>query len=182
MVSPFWYVAVASVCLRALGVRHGKTERIWGGSDCRATTDVRHMFLVCALCAWHGNQHLCQKQVRAKDFFGSHLRLGGHHVVVSPLVSGSVEPLTQWAALRAAHAEVGQRPHRSILVRRRGFEPPRACAHYHLKVARLPIPPPAHVGLDNTELCGICPQKQPLARLSYSFFFSGFSTGSSFCS
>ena len=32
-----------------------------------------------------------------------------------------------------------------ILVRERGLEPPQPCGHYHLKVARLPIPPLAHV-------------------------------------
>ncbi len=46
----------------------------------------------------------------------SHLRLGDRRVAVSPLVGGSPEPPTHWAALRAAHAEVGQRPLRSILV------------------------------------------------------------------
>ena len=60
--------------------------------------------------------NLLNKKVAAKEIFGSHLRLGGRQVVVSPLVGGSVEPPTQWAALRAAHAEVGQRPLRSILV------------------------------------------------------------------
>ena len=65
--------------------------------------------------------NLFAKKVAAKEIFGSHLRLSGRQVVVSPLVVGSVEPPTQWAALRAAHAEVGQRPLRSILVRRRGL-------------------------------------------------------------
>ena len=32
-----------------------------------------------------------------------------------------------------------------FLVRRRGLEPPQDCSHYHLKVARLPIPPPPHI-------------------------------------
>ncbi len=30
------------------------------------------------------------------------------------------------------------------MVPRRGFEPPRGCPHWHLKPARLPIPPPGH--------------------------------------
>ena len=30
------------------------------------------------------------------------------------------------------------------MVRERGLEPPQPCGHYHLKVARLPIPPLAH--------------------------------------
>ena len=37
-----------------------------------------------------------------------------------------------------------------LLVRRRGLEPPQDCSHYHLKVARLPIPPPPH-SLDNVK-------------------------------
>ena len=36
------------------------------------------------------------------------------------------------------------------LVSKRGFEPPRAYAHYPLKVARLPVPPLGHAGLDYT--------------------------------
>ena len=65
--------------------------------------------------------NLFAKKVAAKEIFGSHLRLGGRRVVVASPVGGSTEPPTQWAALRAAHAEVGQRPLRSILVRRRGL-------------------------------------------------------------
>jgi hypothetical protein len=30
------------------------------------------------------------------------------------------------------------------MVRRRGLEPPRGCPHQHLKLARLPVPPPPH--------------------------------------
>ena len=65
------------------------------------------------------------KKVAAKKIFGSHLRLGGRRVVVSPLIGGSTEPPTQWAALRAAHAAVGRRPLRSILVPGAGIEPAR---------------------------------------------------------
>ena len=36
-----------------------------------------------------------------------------------------------------------------ILVRGRGLEPPRAEAHQPLKLARLPIPPPAHNNYSN---------------------------------
>ena len=56
---------------------------------------------------------------------------------------------TAWAALCAAHSLVGSQPLSSILVRRRGFEPPRDYSRYHLKVVRLPIPPPAHRDLRN---------------------------------
>ena len=31
------------------------------------------------------------------------------------------------------------------MVRTRGLEPPQDCSHYHLKVARLPIPPRPHI-------------------------------------
>jgi hypothetical protein len=34
---------------------------------------------------------------------------------------------------------------KSIVVRTRGLEPPQPYGHYHLKVARLPIPPRPHV-------------------------------------
>src|SRR5690606_23124555 len=38
-------------------------------------------------------------------------------------------------------------------VPRRGFEPPRPCERYHLKVVRLPVPPPGHrIGPDRTDL------------------------------
>ena len=47
-------------------------------------------------------------------------------------------------------------------VRRRGLEPPRACAHYHLKVARLPIPPPAHGEIDTTVQTLLCLQQRRL--------------------
>ncbi len=69
------------------------------------------------------DDNLFAKKVAAKEIFGSHLRLGDRRVAVSPLVGGSPEPPTHWAALRAAHAEVGQRPLRSILVPKTGFEP-----------------------------------------------------------
>ncbi len=34
------------------------------------------------------------------------------------------------------------------LVRMRGLEPPRPCGHWHLKPARLPIPPSGHEALE----------------------------------
>jgi len=49
----------------------------------------------------------------------SNLRLGGKVVVVAvgdAQENGSVSVPTQWAALRAAHASVGQMPTSSILV------------------------------------------------------------------
>ena len=71
---------------------------------------------------------LFRKKVTAKEIFGSHLRLGGRQLGVASddgAVGGSVESPTAWAALRAAHAEAGQRPTSSILVGERGLEPPR---------------------------------------------------------
>lgn len=35
---------------------------------------------------------------------------------------------------------------KGVVVRERGLEPPQPCGHYHLKVARLPIPPLAPIG------------------------------------
>ena len=63
--------------------------------------------------------NLFAKKVAAKEIFGSHLRLGGK--VVAPAAgespeNGSVSAPTQWAALRAAHASVGQKPTSQILV------------------------------------------------------------------
>ena len=37
-----------------------------------------------------------------------------------------------------------QSPEKGAMVPRRGLEPPRPCGHWHLKPARLPIPPPGH--------------------------------------
>ncbi len=57
----------------------------------------------------------------------SHLRLGGKVVALAAgelLENGSVSVPPQWAALRAAHASVGQIPTSQILVPRRGLEPP----------------------------------------------------------
>jgi hypothetical protein len=36
----------------------------------------------------------------------------------------------------------------TVVVRTRGLEPPQDCSHYHLKVARLPIPPRPRVDPD----------------------------------
>jgi len=68
---------------------------------------------------------LFAKKVVAKEIFGSHLRLGGRQLTCDDCVPAEYQALatpTQWAALRAAHPEVGQRPLRSILVRERGLE------------------------------------------------------------
>ena len=68
------------------------------------------------------------KKVCAKEIFGSNLRLGGNVLAVA---AGDDENRveksgqTAWAALRAAHASVGQKPTSQILVRGRGLEPPR---------------------------------------------------------
>jgi len=56
----------------------------------------------------------------------SHLRLGGRQLTLAAgevEENGSVLVPTQWAALRAAHCAVGQRPLRSILVEMAGVEP-----------------------------------------------------------
>jgi hypothetical protein len=39
-----------------------------------------------------------------------------------------------------------------LMVPRRGLEPPRPCGHWHLKPARLPIPPPGQTGPSFTAL------------------------------
>ena len=44
----------------------------------------------------------------------------------------------QWTALAAVHQKNSVSSSVSTMVRTRGLEPPRACAHYHLKVACLP--------------------------------------------
>jgi len=62
---------------------------------------------------------LFAKKVAAKEIFGSHLRLGGRQLTLAAgevKENGSSSVPTQWAALRAAHCAVGQRPLRSILV------------------------------------------------------------------
>ena len=46
-------------------------------------------------------------------------------------------------ARRANPAVPSEKFDKSCFVRGRGFEPPSPYGHYHLKVARLPIPPPA---------------------------------------
>ena len=74
---------------------------------------------------------LFAKKVWAKEIFGSHLRLGGKVVTVAASVApqnGAVATPTQWAARSAAHASVGFEPTSSILVPRRGLEPPRLAA------------------------------------------------------
>ena len=49
------------------------------------------------------------------------------------------------AALLRAAESIGKIPESLILVRGRGLEPPSPYGHHHLKMARLPISPPARV-------------------------------------
>ena len=79
---------------------------------------------------------LFAKKVCAKEIFGSHLLLG--EKTLRPAEGGNPNSLanslaktgeTAWACLRHAHALVGSQPLSSILVRGRGFEPPRLSAH-----------------------------------------------------
>ncbi len=61
------------------------------------------------------DSNLLEKKVAAKEIFGSNLRLA------SRAVRG--EPQNQWAALRAAHENIGQFFESQILVPEAGFEP-----------------------------------------------------------
>lgn len=75
---------------------------------------------------------LFAKKVCAKEIFGSNLRLGGKVIAVAAgdaEENGSVSVPTQWAALRAAHASVGQMPTSSILVPEVGLEPTPLTGH-----------------------------------------------------
>ena len=57
----------------------------------------------------------------------SNLRLGGRQLTVAAGGTPEYEAAPRslvWAALRAAHTEVGSRPESLIVVRREGFEPP----------------------------------------------------------
>ena len=57
----------------------------------------------------------------------SNLRLGGKVVAVAAgddQIGVEKSGQTAWAALRAAHASVGQKPTSQILVRAEGLEPP----------------------------------------------------------
>ena len=72
------------------------------------------------------DRDLLRKKVSAKEIFGSNLRLGGK--ILSVAVGDELNEVektgdTAWAALRAAHSSIGQRPLSCILVRREGFEP-----------------------------------------------------------
>ncbi len=81
------------------------------------------------------------KKSFARKIFGLNLVLKNQKIV-------SVPP-TQWAALCAARQKISEMPLSSILVPRRGLEPPRDCSRYHLKVVRIPIPPPGHISSPN---------------------------------
>ncbi|MFW0871269.1 MAG: recombinase family protein [Patescibacteria group bacterium] len=66
------------------------------------------------------------KKVCAKEIFGSNLRLGGKVLAVAAgddHIHGEKSGQTAWAALRAAHASVGQKPTSQILVGDAGLEP-----------------------------------------------------------
>jgi DNA repair exonuclease SbcCD ATPase subunit len=65
------------------------------------------------------DRDLFKKKVAAKEIFGSNLRLGGKVLAVAAgdaEENGSSSVPSAWAALRAAHADVGQKPMSSILV------------------------------------------------------------------
>ncbi|MDP6659903.1 MAG: zinc ribbon domain-containing protein [Candidatus Pacebacteria bacterium] len=64
---------------------------------------------------------LFRKKVAAKEIFGSNLRLGGKALTVTAddaPENGSVSVPSAWAALRAAHEEIGRRPLSCVLVQR----------------------------------------------------------------
>jgi site-specific DNA recombinase len=90
---------------------------------------------------------LFSKNVWAKEIFGSHLLLSERKVRVAesdaPNSFGKIGG-NQWAALRAAHDSVSEKPLSSILVPGRGLEPPPPCEDSALNAACLPIPPPGH--------------------------------------
>ena len=70
---------------------------------------------------------LFRKKVVAKEIFGSHLRLGGRALSVAtgdPAEYQALATPTQWAVLRAAHSSSSVEPLGSVLVPRRGLEPP----------------------------------------------------------
>lgn len=56
------------------------------------------------------------------------------------------------ASARRRHAELEERS----VVPRKGLEPSRPLSHWHLKPARLPIPPPGHVGAVCTDRTVAC--------------------------
>ena len=98
---------------------------------------------------------LFSKKVCAKEIFGSNLLLGEKTVRASapdldsflansPLDSGRNSGGNHWDALRASRMLASKKPISSLMVPRSGFEPPRDCSHYPLKVARLPVSPPGH--------------------------------------
>ena len=62
------------------------------------------------------------------------------------------------------------------MVPRRGLEPPRPCGHWHLKPARLPIPPPGHSRRSWNDRSKSAVDK--VCRLSVSMQFDD---GSDFC-
>ena len=90
---------------------------------------------------------LFSKKVCAKEIFGSNLLLGEKTVRASaPKILNSLGEFggNPWDALRASRILASKKPFSSLMVPRSGFEPPRDCSHYPLKVARLPVSPPGH--------------------------------------
>ena len=75
---------------------------------------------------------LFAKKVKAKEIFGSNLLLGEKLVRASaPKILNSFGKIggNPWDALRASCILASEKPSSSILVRGRGFEPPRLSAH-----------------------------------------------------
>src|SRR3954452_5321492 len=69
------------------------------------------------------------------------------------MVKGDVLQNTHKSAL----PELGRTPANKLLVPRKGLEPSRPLSHWHLKPARLPIPPPGPgpVSTDRSRACQI---------------------------
>ncbi len=82
--------------------------------------DAQHLAEIASDC------DLFRKKVAAKEIFGSNLRLGGKVLAVvagDAQENGSVPVPSPWAALRAAHDEIGQRPLSCVLVPDRDSNP-----------------------------------------------------------
>src|SRR3989344_4959772 len=88
------------------------------------------------------NSDLFAKKVCAKEIFGSHLFLG--EKTVRPAEGGTPNSFgkmggNSWSALCAVRLNPPKKSLSSLLVRGRGFEPPRHCWHSHLKAASIPF-------------------------------------------
>ncbi len=101
-----------------------------------------------SICNIAKSDALAAKKSLCLEIFGSNLKMRQKEVVktADQFPTSPHEPSGQ--ALRAAREKTAPEGgnFRSFpkMVRRRGLEPPQDCSHYHLKVARLPIPPPPH--------------------------------------